>query len=1252
MAGSVETAPAIFILAASSFERMSRRAVHLRGIVLAGLLLLSSCGEKPRPAENAPPKATPAAESGGIVSTPLPARTATTGSDKLFSLVPSNASGVAFVHPIDLTHPLKRLYASTFACGGAAIGDVDDDGRPDIFLTSGPRDNVLYRQSGPWKFADFTAEAGLAASGTWSAGASFADVDGDGDLDLYVCNYDSPNHLYLNDGRGHFTETAKAWGVDVSDASVVAAFCDYDRDGDLDFYLLCNQFTREGGKLADTPLEMDPVTKKPRAKTEFAKYYRPRERSPGVFEFETYGRDDFLFRNDGGHFTDVTKTAGLRGDGYGNSVTWWDFNEDGWLDLCVGNDYNSADRLLLNNKNGTFSDVAAQVLPHTTWFSMGADVADVNNDGRLDFMMADMSNTTHYMSKLSMGEMGPFYPLLRDSVPQQFMRNTLFINTGVPRFQEAALMAGMASTDWSWAIKFGDYDNDGRVDVFVTNGVSRMFNDADHRRNSEEFTSVSEWDYYEKQPPLRMKNLAFKNEGGLRFSKTGPAWGLDFEGMTYSAASGDLDGDGDLDLVTCNLDDPVHLYRNESTTGHTVALRLHGAKDNTRGIGARAEIVSKTAGRQVRQLMPDTGFLSCNEAMLHFGLGEDTEFSLTIYWPSGHMQKLEGLKADHLHVIREPGGTAAPELLPEARIPPMFIAETVQPMLLHKETPFDDYAREPLLPNSMSHWGPGLALGDVDGDGDEDLFMGGGAGFPGQLLRNAGGGRFERWFQGAFEHDAAAEDMGAVFFDADGDGDQDLFVVSGGNECSPGDEVLRDRLYLNDGRGDLTKSAGSVPDLRDSGGPAAAADFDGDGDLDLFVGSRGVPGLYPSIPESRLLQNNGGNFMDVTDGAAPGLRLSGLVTGAVWTDADGDGWMDLLTSNEWGPVKFFHNRAGKLADETKEAGLATHSGWWNSLAAADFDHDGDMDLVALNFGLNTKYKASPERPELIFFGDLDGSGKKNIVEAKFEKDTLYPVRGLSCSSAAMPDIRKRLPTFRAFAKSTLQEIYGERLNQALRLECNTLESGVFLNDGRAHFTFRPLPREAQISPGFGLCLTDVNGDGHCDCLMVQNFSSPQIETGRMNSGLGQLLLGDGKGGFKAVEARESGIVLHGDGRALAVADFEGNGSPGFIAAMNNASAVRLKRTASDPHFFKVRLEGPKGNPTAIGACVKVTCGSAPPMIAEVSAGGGYLSQQSSTLLFGMGKEHTEVAIEVRWPGGKVTTHTAGRGDTPVVLKMP
>jgi hypothetical protein len=1232
---------------------MTRRAAHLSGTILPGLFLIASCGENQKPAETVPVRTAEASAAPAIVSTPLPARVAAQGSDKLFSLLPPEASGVTFVHPIDLLHPLKRLYASTFACGGVAIGDADGDGKPDIFLTSGPRDNVLYRQTEPWKFVDVTAAAGVAAPGTWSAGASFADVDGDGDLDLYVCNYDAPNLLYLNDGHGHFTEAAKAWGLDVSDASVAVAFCDFDRDGDLDFYLLCNQFTREGGKLAETPLEIDPLTKKPRAKPEFAKYYRPRERSPGVFEYEAYGRDDFLFRNDGGHFTDVTKTAGIRGDGFGNSVTWWDFNEDGWLDLYIGNDYNSADRLYLNNRNGTFTDVSATVLPHTTWFSMGADVADVNNDGRLDFMMADMSNSTHYMSKLSMGEMGPFYPLLRESVPQQFMRNTLFINTGVPRFQEAALMAGVSSTDWSWAIKFGDYDNDGRVDVFVTNGVARMFNDADHRRSSEEFTSVSEWDYYEKQPPLRMKNLAFKNEGGLRFSKSGAAWGLDFEGMTYSAASGDLDGDGDLDLVTCNLDDPVHLYRNDSTAGHTVKVRLRGAHGNAWGIGARVEVTGKTSGRQVRQLIPDTGFLSCNEPLLHFGLGEDKEFSLTIFWPSGQTQKAEGLRTDCLHEISEPGAATAPPPLPDDMVSQMFATAPVQQALVHKEAPFNDYAREPLLPNAMSQWGPGLALGDIDGDGDDDLFMGGAAGYPGQLMRNEGGGRFVRVFQTAFEQDVAAEDMGAVFFDADGDGDLDLFVVSGGNECNAGDEVLRDRLYLNDGHGDFTKSTTSLPDLRDSGGPVAAADFDGDGDLDLFVGSRGVPGQYPAIPESRLLQNNGGVFTDVTDSAAPGLRLSGLVTGAVWTDADGDGWLDLVTSNEWGPVKFFHNHSGKLADETKEAGLAPFSGWWNSLAVADLDHDGDMDLVALNFGLNTKYKASPEHPELIFFGDLDGSGKKNIVEAKFEKDTLYPVRGLSCSSGAMPDIRKRLPTFRAFASATLQEIYGERLNQALRLECNTLESAVFLNDGKGHFTFHALPREAQISPGFGLSLTDLNGDGHCDCVMLQNFSSPQIETGRMNSGLGQLLLGDGKGGWQVVGARTSGIVLPGDGRALVATDLGGDGFPGFIAAMNNGPALALKHAAaSSQRHLSIRLAGPKGNPSAIGARVKVTCGGAAPMTAEVSAGGGYLSQQSSALFFGLGRETAAAAVEVRWPGGKVTTHTAAAQQSDLAIKMP
>ena len=548
-----------------------------------------------------------------------------------------------------------------------------------------------------------------------------------------------------------------------------------------------------------------------------------------------------------------------------------------------------------------------------------------------------------------------------------------------------------------------------------------MFNDADHSRTVEEFASVTEWDFYEKLPPLRMKNFAFKNDGGLRFSKVGAAWGLDFEGMTYSAASGDLDGDGDLDLVSCNLDDPVHLYRNESTAGHAIKLRLRGARGNRWGIGARVEVTGRTTGRQVRQLIPDTGFLSGNEPLVHFGMGDDTEFSMVVFWPSGHTQSFTALKVDHLHEVSEPGAAATPARLPEEPTPPMFVTAPMEPAFVHKETPFDDFVREPLLPNSMSQWGPGLALGDVDGDGDDDVFMGGAAGYPGQLLRNEGDGRFLPSFQSAFEKDAAAEDMGAVFFDADGDGDQDLFVASGGNECSAGDDVLRDRLYLNSGRGDFAAApAGSVPDLRDSGSAVAVADFDRDGDLDLFIGSRAVPGRYPEVPESRLLRNDGGGaFNDVTDSVASGLRLSGLVTGAIWSDADDDGWVDLLTANEWGPVKLFRNHAGQLTDESREAGLAGISGWWNSIAAADIDRDGDIDFVAGNFGLNTKYKASATHPELLFYGDLDGSGKPNIVEAKFEKDTLYPVRGLSCSSHAMPEVRKRLPTFRAFASASL-----------------------------------------------------------------------------------------------------------------------------------------------------------------------------------------------------------------------------------------
>jgi len=1117
-----------------------------------------------------------------------------------------------------------------------AAGDLDGDGRCDLYFVSGPRTNHLYRNLGEGRFADITAAAGVGGGEAWGAGAAVVDIDSDGDLDLYVCNYESPHQLFLNDGAGKFTESARVFGLDLAGAYLMAAFADYDLDGDLDVYLLGHRHYRSGGRPTDgavTVMKNGKVQVLP----EFEDYYRIDWRGGKNFEINNVGARDLLLRNEAGpngrpFFVDVTATAGISLErNQGNSVTWWDFNHDGQPDLYVGNDFEDPDRLYRNNGNGTFTDVARQQLPHTAWFTMGADCGDINNDGLMDILVADMAGTTHYKSKTTMGIMGSSKWIMQTADPSQYMRNCLYVNTGTGRFLEAAFMAGLASSDWTWAVKFGDLDCDGLLDVFISNGMTRNFNDSDHPLKLEKLHGNTEWDLYEKTPARPEKNLVFKNLGDLAFANASEPWGLAKLGMSYAAAWFDLEGDGDLDLAVTNLDQPPSIHRNDSQSGSRVVVRLAGEGANRFGIGASVK-VRTAAGEQIRQFNPMRGFSSCDEPAVHFGLGEADKIErLTVTWPGGKVTTHEGLPANRRYTIRQEAAQEAPSRA--AASPAMFARTPAFPGARHWEMPFNDFGLQPLLPNSLSQWGPGLACGDIDRDGDEDFFLGGCAGYVGTLLVNDGAGKFSRNpFTAAANH-KRSEDLGALFFDADGDLDLDLYVVSGNVEAPPDHESLTDRLYLNDGTGAFRPAPlGAVPLIPESGSAVAAADYDRDGDLDLFVGGRVIPGQYPLAPRSRLLENREGSFTDVTF-KSPSLLVAGLATGALWSDADGDGWIDLLVSHEWGPVKFFRNEKGRLVDHTEAAGLADHLGWWTGINGGDFDNDVDMDYVATNFGLNTKYHATRESPELLYYGDLEGTGRRRIIEAGFEDGACYPHRGLSCSRKAMPFVGTKLKTFHDFAKATLPEIYtSDRLKGALRLEVNTLESGIFLNDGKAGFTFRPLPHLAQISPAFGSAVIDPNGDGNPDLFLAQNFYGPQLETRPMNDGLGILLEGDGKGGFTPVWPLRSGLVVPEDAKSVVSADLNRDGRPDLVIGVNDGPVLAFEnRMKTTP--LAVRLAGPGGNPSGVGARVTVDFGVGGTRVAEVTAGSGYLSQAPPVLYFASPGKSPARKVSVRWPDG-------------------
>ena len=1028
-----------------------------------------------------------------------------------FTPLPSTETGLDFNNQIIETEALNYFVHSGFYNGGGlAVGDLNNDGLVDLFFSGNQVQNELYINKGNLKFEKITETAGLAGDKTWCSGATMVDLNADGFLDIYVCRYFSPdrqlpteNLLYLNNGDLTFSESAAKFGIADAGNSVQATFLDYDLDGDLDLYVV-NQPTNF------------------------------RAEKGNVMAPNDWKDTDRLYRNEGGNrFTDVSEEAGVLNFAYGLSAVVGDVNQDGYPDIFVANDYEGPDHLYLNNRQGGFQRVEDYVFKHISNYSMGADFADFNNDGWLDLFVADMLAEGHYRSKANMGAMNEkkFNEMVDAGMHYQYMRNMLHLNNQIGSFSEIGQLAGVSKTDWSWATLFADFDNDGWQDLFVTNGILRDVRNNDAQKRAVESTLA----HIQNFPSQPLPNVLFHNQGNLHFEKTGEAWGLNDAGFSNGAVYADLDNDGDLDLVTHNVNAPASLYRNNAPGNSAwLQIQLVGNPKNPRGRGTKVTVFTEN-GKLHRENTIERGYMSGMSGILHFGLGEANAIQkVEIVWPGGNMQTIEHPQLNQRLAVREVDVNSkwSPVPLPQ----PVFVSreEALGINRKHVENPFNDFEKQVLLPHKMSTFGPGIAVGDVNGDGADDFYTGGAAGQSGALFVKQANGKFVSKPVAAFEADRTFEDMGVLFLDVDGDADQDLYVVSGGNASQENASALQDRIYLNDGSGNFGRSGTSLGNLRSSGSCVIACDYDQDGDPDLFVGGRHVPGNYPRIPRSYLLENNQGTFTDVTETKAPGLANVGMVSGGLWSDVDNDGQTDLIVVGEWMPVTIFKNNDGQFAlleDET----LAAHTGWWNSIAGGDFDKDGDMDYVVGNQGLNTKFHVSRETPLELYGYDFDSSNSLDIVLAKKHGAESLPVRGRECSSQQIPEIEEKFEDYHTFASASLVDIYSEeKLKEADYFQATTFASSLIRNNGQGGFEVIPLPIEAQFSAVFGIIVNDLNLDGNLDVVLTGNFYAPEVETGRQDASLGLLLYGDGKGNFIPQNPLNSGWHTPDDARSLAL----------------------------------------------------------------------------------------------------------------------
>ncbi len=1053
------------------------------------------------------------------------------GSPPLFELLSPQSTGVNFVNELPETADFNILnYLYYYNGGGVAAGDIDGDGLPDLYFTSNLGPDRLYLNKGNYKFEDITERAGVADSVGWKTGVTMADVNGDGHLDIYVSavsylTMNGRNLLYINNGDRTFTDRTTEYGLDHAGYSTQAVFFDYDGDGDLDMYLLNNSTHTERG-----------VSSRPQ------RY--PRHPRAG----------DRLFRNDGNRFVDVSEKASIYGgvEGYGLGVVASDLNLDGCPDLFVANDFQENDFLYINNCDGTFTESIASAIGHTSRFSMGVDAADFNNDGKPDLMVLDMLPDREEILKTSANaESFNIYNLkLKAGYWPQYARNTLQLNRGNGRFSEIGYLAGVYATDWSWAPLFADLDNDGDKDLFITNGIYRRPNDLDYINyvgNDAVQASLAKGITEEnltllgKMPRVPLAKYAYRNNGDLTFTSMAEAWGLAQPGFSNGAVYADLNNSGALDLVVNNVNAPASIYRNRAradTGNHYLTVILRGSGSNTAGIGAKVMI--RHGGRmQMVEQMPTRGFQSSVDPRPHFGLGPSARIdSLVVVWPDRRFQVLTNVAADQMLTLSQGSASGKYDYQQPPTTKPLFedVTSRVGVDYKHDENDFFDYNREPLMPHLLSTEGPALAVGDVNGDGLDDIYVGGAKWQAGRLLIQSGngGGQFRAGSERVFGADSLSEDVDATFFDANGDGHLDLYVVSGGNEFWGNEEALRDRLYINDGRGNFRRARDALPDFFENGSCVTAGDFDGDGDLDLFVGARVVSRSYGATPKSHLLQNDGnGRFSDVTSQKSDALSEAGMVSSAAWLDYDGDRQLDLIVVGEWMPVRVFRQQNGRFVDRTAEAGLSGTNGWWNTVAAVDLNKDGRKDLVLGNLGLNSYIRASPDEPARLYVRDFYENGSVEQILTFYKHGVSYPLAGRDELVRLMPQLRSKYVAYSSFGASRIEDIFPEsELSKAKVLEARQFASSVAMNNGNGTFNLQPLPIEAQFAPIYAVLAGDYDGDGHVDLLVAGNFYGVTPMRGRYDASHGLLLRGNGNGRFEPVVMEESNLVIEGQVRNM------------------------------------------------------------------------------------------------------------------------